>query len=68
VTHFNFTNGSAAVEVYLVFYEPSSGSAYKTCGVVSNTYCSFTTPVSGTRKVVLVPYEASVGSLTLKLT
>ena len=66
VTHFNFTDSSGPVQVTLYFYEPGS-SPFTQCTFVSNSTCSFTTPVSGTWKVALVPYEASVGSLTLKL-
>jgi hypothetical protein len=67
VTRFNFTDDGDSGEVFLGFYEPGSSSEYIGCnnGVDANTYCNFTTPVGGTWKIVLVPYEASVGSLTL---
>jgi hypothetical protein len=67
ITHFNFTNNGSPGEVFIDFYEPGSSSIYAQCnnGVVGNTYCNFTTPVSGTWKVALVPFQASVGSLTL---
>jgi hypothetical protein len=65
VTHFDFTDGGGPVEVFLVFYEPGSSSSYTQCDVTGNTYCNFTTPVGGTWKLVVVPYAASVGSLTL---
>ena len=67
VTHFNFTDEGSPGEVFIYFYEPGSSSVYAQCnnGVVGNTYCNFTTPVSGTWKVALVPYQDSVGSLTL---
>jgi hypothetical protein len=70
VTHFDFTNDGSTGEVFLYFYEPGNSTAYGQCnnGVVGNTTCSFKTPVGGTWKVALIPYEASVGSLTLKLT
>lgn len=67
VTDFNFTDPSGPVQVTLYFYEPGSSSPFTQCTFVGNSYCNFTTPVSGTWKVALVPYEASVGSLTLKL-
>jgi hypothetical protein len=67
ITHFNFTNSGSSGEVFIDFYEPGSSSIYTQCnnGVVGNTYCNFTTPVGGTWKVTLVPYQASVGSLSL---
>jgi hypothetical protein len=67
VTHFNFHNAGSSGEVFVYFYEPGSSSAYTQCnnGVVGNTYCNFTAPVGGTWKVTLVPYQASIGSLTL---
>jgi hypothetical protein len=67
VTHFHFSQPGGPNEVFLDFYKPGSSSKYTQCndGVIGNTYCNFTTPVGGTWKVVLVPYEANVGSLTL---
>jgi hypothetical protein len=65
VTHFSFTQPGGPREVFLVFYEPGSSTAFTTCDVGGSTYCNFTTPVGGTWSVVLVPYEANVGSLTL---
>lgn len=69
VTHFSFTNAGSAGEVFMYFYEPGSSSAYAQCnnGVVGNTTCSFKTPAGGTWKAELFPYQASTGSLTLKL-
>jgi hypothetical protein len=63
-THFDFTD-NGPVEVLLEFYEPGSNSIYTTCGLTGNSFCNFTTPVSGTWKVVLVPNAATAGSLTL---
>jgi hypothetical protein len=65
VTHFNFTDPGGAVQVTLYFYEPGSSSSYTSCTFIGNNYCNFTTPESGTWKVALVPYAATVGSLTL---
>jgi hypothetical protein len=64
VTHFDFTD-NGPVEVFLEFHEPGSSSAFTTCDFTGNSFCNFTTPVGGIWKVVLVPYEATVGSLTL---
>jgi hypothetical protein len=69
VTHFHFTQPGGPDEVFLVFYEPGSSRAYTTCDVSeASTTCPLTTPAGGTWSVALVPYEANVGSLTLKLT
>jgi hypothetical protein len=68
VTYLNFTDVDGPVEVFLVFYEPGSSSGYTTCDVTSNGTCPLKTPVGGTWSIALVPYEASVGSLTLELT
>jgi hypothetical protein len=65
VTNLDFTDGDGSAEVFLVFYEPGSSSSYTTCDVTANTFCNFTTPVGGTWEVTLVPYAATVGSLTL---
>lgn len=65
VTHFDFTGGGGPAEVFLDFYEPGSSSAYTTCDFTGNSFCNFTPPVGGTWEVVLVPYESTVGSLTL---
>ena len=65
VTQFNFSNGSSGGLVYLKFYEPGSTSTYKSCAFSDNGYCDFTTPITGTWSVKLVPYASSVGSLTL---
>jgi hypothetical protein len=69
VTHFNFSQPGGSGEVFLYFYEPGTSSAYAQCnnGVVGNTTCRLTTPVGGTWKVALVPYQANVGSLTIKV-
>jgi hypothetical protein len=68
VTHFSFTQPEGPREVFLVFYEPGSSRSYTTCDVGGRTTCHLTTPVGGTWSVALVPYEANVGSLILKLT
>jgi hypothetical protein len=68
VTHFSFTQPGGPREVFLVFYKPGSSTAYTTCDVDGTTTCPLRTPVGGTWSVALVPYEANVGSLTLKLT
>jgi hypothetical protein len=69
VTHFNFTNAGSPREVFIDLYEPGSSSIYAQCnnGVVGNTTCSLKTPAGGTWKAELVPFQASIGSLTLKL-
>src|SRR5437764_323977 len=64
VTNFNFSNGSSSGQVVLKFYEPGSASPYTSCAFYSDDYCEFTTPITGTWKVELVPVSASVGSLT----
>ena len=66
MTHFNFTD-NGPVEVFLVFYEPGSSSSYTTCDVTGNTTCPVKTLVGGTWSIALVPYAATVGSLTLTL-
>ncbi len=68
MTHFSFTQPEGPREVFLVFYKPGSSTAYATYDVGGTTTCPLTTPVAGTWSVELVPYEANVGSLTLKLT
>ena len=68
VTQFNFSNGGSGGTVYLYFYEPGSTSSYTSCGFSGNGSCNVTTPVSGTWSAHLVPYSASVGSLTLTMT
>ena len=68
VTQFNFSNGTSGGLVDLYFYEPGSTSSYTSCGFSDNGYCDITTPVSGTWTVKLVPFSASVGSLTLTMT
>ncbi len=65
VTQFNFSNGTSGGLVDLKFREPGSTSTYKSCAFSDNGYCDFTTPITGTWTVKLVPYSASVGSLTL---
>jgi hypothetical protein len=67
ITHFRFKNDGSPGEVFLYFYKPGGKHPYTQCnnGVVGTTYCNFTTPVRGTWKVALIPYQASVGSLTL---
>jgi hypothetical protein len=63
-THFDFTH-HGPVEVLLEFYEPGSESIYTTCAFTGNSFCNFTTPVSGTWKFVMLPNAATAGSLTL---
>jgi N-acetylmuramoyl-L-alanine amidase len=65
VTHFDLTDNGSGGGVNVYYYEPGSSSVYTSCYFTSNNYCNFTTPESGTWKVVLVPSGASVGSLTL---
>jgi hypothetical protein len=67
VTHFSFAQPGGPNEVFLVFYEPGSSRAYTTCDVGGTTICALTTPVGGRWSIALIPYEANVGSLTLKL-
>jgi len=64
VTHFDFT-GNGPVDVFLEFYEPGSSTSYTTCDIVGNTTCAVKPPVGGTWSIALVPYAATVGSLTL---
>ena len=68
LTQFIFSNGSSGGLVDLYFYKPGSTSTYKSCAFSDNGYCDFTTPVSGIWSVQLVPYSASLGSLTLTMT
>jgi hypothetical protein len=65
VTHFSFADSEGVVQVTLYFYEPGSSSAYTSCNFTANGFCNFAPPVGGTWSVALVPYEATVGSLTL---
>jgi hypothetical protein len=58
VTHFNFHSG-----VVLNFYEPGSSRVYLPWEPTGNSYCNFTTRVSGIWSIELQP--ASGGSLTL---
>src|SRR5258708_8738458 len=68
VTQFIFSNGTSGGLVDLYFYKPGSTSTYKSCAFSDNGYCDFTTPITGTWSVQLVPYASSVGSLTLTFT
>jgi hypothetical protein len=68
VTQFNFTNGTSGGAFTLNFYEPGNTSAYQSCYFFENDYCNFTTPLTGTWTVQLVPDGASVGSMTLTRT
>jgi hypothetical protein len=65
VTNFDLLNGGSDGYAYLYFYEPGSSTSYTDCGFSSNSYCDFVTPESGTWSVVVEPYSASTGSLTL---
>jgi hypothetical protein len=68
VTQFNFTDGSYSGSFTLYFYKPGSTSAYTSSDFGDNGYYNFTTPLSGTWTVQLVPDGASVGSMTLTMT
>src|SRR5258708_6361907 len=68
LTQFIFSNGSSGGLVDLYFYKPGSTSTYTSCAFSDNGYCDFTTPITGTWSVKLVPYASSVGSLTLTMT
>jgi hypothetical protein len=68
VTHFSFAQPGGPNEVFLVFYEPGSSRAYSTRDVGGTAICPLTPPVGGRWSIALIPYEANVGSLTLKLT
>jgi hypothetical protein len=65
VTHFNFSDGNNPGSLYLKFREPGSTGVYKSCYFADNGYCDFTTPLTGTWTVKVVPYSSSVGSMTL---
>src|SRR5258708_4582792 len=67
LTQFIFSNGSSGGLVDLYFYKPGSTSTYTSCAFSDNGYCDFTTPITGTWSVKLVPYASSVGSLTLTI-
>jgi hypothetical protein len=68
VTKFDFTDNGSAGAFYLYFYEPGSSSYYTDCYFDANGTCTVKAPVGGTWSIALVPYGASVGSLTIKLT
>ena len=68
VTQFNFSDGTGPGSFYLYFYKPGSTSPYTSCFFSNNDSCDFTTPVSGTWSIQLVPNGASTGSLTLTMT
>src|SRR5262249_41804019 len=68
ITRFNFSNDGSAGEIFLRFYRPGSNSPYTTCIVVGNTTCHVTPRVGGTWSIGLFPYEASTGSLRIRLT
>ena len=68
VTRFNFTDSQGGVQVTLYFYEPGSSSAYTQCTFIGNGTCTVKTPTGGTWSMALVPYSATVGSLSIKLT
>jgi len=65
VTKFNFSDNGSGGGIYLYFNEPGSNSSYTNSYFSSNGYYNFTPPQSGTWSIVLVPYSASTGSLTL---
>jgi hypothetical protein len=68
VTQFNFTDGTNPGSFYLYFYEPGNTSSYTSCYFSGDGSCNVTTPISGTWTAQLVPYDASVGSLSLTMT
>jgi hypothetical protein len=68
ITTFNFTNDGSSGGFYLDFYEPGSSTIYQNPFFGSNGYYNLTPPESGTWSITLVPYEASVGSVTVELT
>jgi hypothetical protein len=68
VTQFNFSDGTSPGAFYLYFYEPGNTSSYTDCYFSGNGSCNFTTPISGTWSIELVPDGASVGSMTLTKT
>jgi hypothetical protein len=65
VTHFDFTDASGPVEVFLEFHEPGSSGSFTTCGFTGNSFCNFTAPVGGSWSIALIPHAATVGSLSL---
>jgi hypothetical protein len=68
VTQFNFTDGSSPGSFSLNFYKPGSTSPYTSWDFGDNGSYHFSTPLSGTWTVQLVPDGASVGSMTLTMT
>jgi len=68
VTQFNFADGTNPGSFYLYFYEPGNTSSYTSCYFSGDGSCNVTTPISGTWTAQLVPYDASVGSLSLTMT
>jgi hypothetical protein len=65
VTKFKLKDDGSTGAVYLAFYEPDSSAVYQEPSFGSDGYYNFTPPESGTWSAVLVPIDASVGSLTL---
>ena len=68
VKQFNFTDGSSPGSFSLNFYKPGSTSPYTSWDFGDNGSYHFSTPLSGTWTVQLVPDGASVGSMTLTMT
>jgi hypothetical protein len=65
VTKFNLSDGTSPGSFYLDFYKPGGTSPYTSNYFGDNGYFDFTTPVSGTWSVKVVPYSSSVGSMIL---
>jgi hypothetical protein len=65
VKKFNFSNGTSPGSFYLDFYKPGGTSPYASHYFGGNGYFDFIPPLTGTWKVTLTPYSASVGSMTL---
>jgi hypothetical protein len=74
VTNFKFSQPGGPDSFTLYFYKPgvswTSGDWTEFCTFGGDSSCHFTTPAgsSGTWSIELIPYEANVGSLTLKFT
>jgi hypothetical protein len=67
VTKFKLKDDGSTGAVYLEFYEPHSSAVYQEPSFGGDGYYNFSPPESGTWSVVLDPFSASVGSLTIEL-